>query len=206
MSMPRLRSRWGRLGLLLLLLVGVAMAWIGWRAAPGAAVPLQGRFVRHGTNRWTGWNHGFSNLVFELHNPGISPLYVRGHGKYSDWPLAEALSTRQVWALDYEWYSTNQSPVIPPGGSITLEVFAQAHDPSPDTRPEARGLPLPGFTTFMDSSRVWRFRFKARGVGPLDALPHWLRAVLPPDLIPEPRYRETRVDVEIPMPAAPAGR
>ena len=206
MPIPRLRWRWKRLGLLLLLPAGVAMAWIGWREAPGAAVPLQVRFIRHGTNRWNRWSYGLSNLVFEVHNPGIRPLYVRSHGTFSDWPLAAALSTRQVWTLDHQWFSTNQAPVIAPGGSITLEVFAHAQDQGPDVSPESRGVPHSGFTTFIDSSRVWRFRFKARGMGPIDAIPQWLRAVLPPESIPEPHYRETLMDVEIPMPAEPAGR
>ena len=202
MSMPRLTPTWRRLGPLLLLLGGAWIAWIGWREAPGARAPLQARFVRHGTNRMAGWNFGLSNLVFELRNPGIRPLHLRGHGKFSDWPLAQTLSTHRLWEFDRQWFSTNDSPVIPPGGTLILEVFAYGQDPGSGAK-EPTSIQATAIPTFIDTSRVWRFRFRARAAGPVDFTPSWIRGLFPPGAIPEPRFRETLVDVEMPAKTGP---
>jgi hypothetical protein len=197
MPTPRLTPTWRRFGLLLLLLGGAATAWIGWKESAGDAAPLQARFVGHGTNRMAGRSWGVSNLVFELRNPGIRPLHLRGHGKFSDWPLAEALSTHHLWEFDRQWFSTNDSPVIPPGGALILNVFAYGPDRGPGAlepmKPQASAIP-----TFIDTSRVWRFRFRARAAGPFDLIPSWILGLFPSEALPKPRFQETLLDVEMP--------
>lgn len=188
-----------RFGVFLLLVGFLALGWMGWREAPAARSPLQVRFVGYGTNQWGMGSPGYSNLVFELHNSGIRPLYLHGHGRYSDWPLFEALSTHHLWSLDRTWFSTNRSPMIPSKGVLTLEIFAE---------PRHVRFPVgnsgPSFTnpvsTFVDTTRVWRFRFKSRGMGPFDLIPNVVQRLLPSEAIHEPRYQETILDVEMPTP------
>ena len=190
-----------RLGILLLLVGFMALAGIGWLQAPHARSPLQIRFVRQGTNRPSGWasSRGYTNLVFELRNSGLRPLYVRGSGMFSDWPLSTALTRKHLWAMDRHWFSTNSSPVIPSKGILTLNVFADRGDTGFNG-----GDPGPTFanpvSTFVDTTRVWRFRIKSRDMGPFDLIPNLLRDLLPQEAIREPRYQETILDVEIPPP------
>jgi hypothetical protein len=118
---------------------------------------------------------------------------------FSDWPLSTALTSKHLWAMDRHWFSTNSAPVIPSKGVLTLNVFADRGDVGFNG-----GASEPTFanpvSTFVDTTRVWRFRIKSRGMGPFDLIPNLLRGLLPPGAIHEARYQETLLDVEIPPP------